>query len=468
LNLDFTRPWPAAILAILFVGSRLPWIGLGYGSDPDAWRVAMSARYLLEHGVYLPSRLPGYPVHDILTAGLLWGGWTLTNLATVAATLIGVFCFATLVKRLRMPVRGLLTMTFAFLPLLWPTSTETLDYSWALTLLLLAYLAVLDRRLTLAGVLLGVAGGCRVTYLAFALPLVLLIWQWGRWRDVVRFAAVTAVTWLVVFSPVWLHYGLSFWNFYDFRPNWGEFLHSFTEGSVGLLPLIVLGVCLLLSWRDLRQFPVILCVEEQPAVWLMVALLALFVFVRLPLQTYYLMPAAPFLLLLLGRVMRRPLLIAVCLALVLGGFVDIYTTSPRGWLSATALLHVRPTAGLVLQDHELRAQRLFLVRAIPELDLPSSSVLTAGFYFPMVAELYHDRLQLTLPDDYLRQIGPLTDTSTAATSDGVTYVWLLTQGDARSILLAGRQIYSLDFARETSRPLEVRIYGRENERFGIH
>ena len=468
LNLDFTRPWPAILLAVLFVASRLPWVRLGFGSDPDAWRVAMSARYLLEHGVYLPSRLPGYPIHDILTAGLLWGGWTLTNLATVVATLIGVFCFAMLVRRLQLPAAGVLTLTFAFLPLLWPTSVETLDYSWALSLLLVAYLALLNRKLALSGLLLGLAGGCRVTYLAFALPLLLLIWQRGQLREVVRFAVAMLATWLVVFSPVWLRYGLGFWNFYDFRPDWGDFLHALTEGSIGLLPLIVLGVCLLLSWRRLRELPAIVRAEEQPSVWLMVVLLALFVFVRLPLQTYYLMPAAPFALFLLARLMRRPLLVVVCLALLLGGFVDIYTTSTRGWSSPSALLHIRPTAGLVLEDHELRAQRLSLVRGIPAINLPSDSVLTAGFYFPMVAELYHEQLQLTLPDDYLRQIGPLTDTSTAAAPNGITYVWLLSQGDARSILLAGRQIYSLDFARETNKPLEVRIYRLENERFGIH
>src|SRR5579875_145893 len=71
LDLDWARPWPGALLAVVYVLSRLPWVGLGYGSDPDAWRVAMSARYLLQHASYLPSRLPGYPVHDIAMAGLI-------------------------------------------------------------------------------------------------------------------------------------------------------------------------------------------------------------------------------------------------------------------------------------------------------------------------------------------------------------------------------------------------------------
>jgi hypothetical protein len=468
LDLDFTRPWAAALLSVIFVGARLPFISLGYGSDPDAWRVAMSARYLLLHGAYLPSRLPGYPLHDIAMAALIWGGSTLTNLATVAAALAGVFCFAAIVKRLRLPAAGLLTLTFAFLPLLWPTSTETLDYSWALTLLLGSYLALLGRRPAIAGLLLGLAGGCRVTYLAFGLPLALLILQDGRPRDLLRFLGVMLGAWMIVFSPVWFRYGFSFWNFYDVRPGWGDFFRSLTEGSVGLLSLIVLVVCLAVSWRELRRLPRILSFEPQAGAWAMIALLALFVFVRLPLQTYYLMPAAPFALLLLSRIVRKSLLVVVCLSLLLGGVVDVYTVSSAGWRSPAALLGIRPAPGLILQEYQLRQQRLSLVQGVPSLKLPPGSVLTAGFYFPMVAEMFHDDLQLTLPDGYLKQVGPLTDTAQATAANGVTYVWLLSEGDARTFLLQGHQIYTLDFARETNRPLEVRIYQADTERFGIH
>lgn len=467
-DVDLARPIPAALLAIVYVASRLPWVRLGYGADPDAWRVAMSARYLLEHGAYLPSRLPGYPVHDIAMAALLWGGWTLTNLATVIVSLLGVLCFALILRYHDLPQRGLLTVTLAFMPLLWFTSAQTLDYSWALTLLLGAYLALLKGRLTLAGVLLGLAGGCRVTYLAFALPLVLLAWQGGQLRPVLRLIAATCLTWVIVFSPVWLRFGPAFWNFYDVRPGWGDFLRALTEGSVGLMPLLVLAACLALSWRELRRLPAILRQEAFPAAWALIAALTLLVFARLPLQTYYLMPAAPFALLLLARVVRPGLVAAICVALLLGGFVDIYTTSSGGWRSPSAITHIRPTAGLVLLDYRLRSDRLSLVSQVRDLPLPQHSVLTAGFYFPMVAELYHDQLQLTLPDGYLRQVGPLTDNARASDSNDVVYLWLLPPGDARRLLRNGYRIYTLDFSRSTGKPVALPIYRLEDERFGIH
>ena len=498
LDLDFSQPLPAFVLGIAFFLSRMPWIRLGYGADPDAWRVAISARYLLTHATYLPSRRPGYPVHDIAMAALIWGGWTLTNLASVAISLLGVLIFARIVRRLGVPLPAAPTLTFAFLPLTWSTSAATLDYSWALTFLLGAYLAVLDRRPVVAGLLLGLAGGCRISSLVFALPLALLLVRDdyltpqppsrlgkgennGRAQEndggrsprtyplsAMRFVAATGVTWLVVFAPVWLRYGSQFWNFYDVRPGWGDLAHAITEQSVGLAPLAVVVLALAGSWPRVRRLPDLLRTDAQVSAWVMAVLLTLFIYVRLPLQTYYLMPAAPFVLLLLARLLRPRLLLVVCAALVLGGFVDLYTTSPSGWRSPAALLHLRPARGLVLQDYTLRQDRLTLVRRLRQVQLPEHSVITTGFYFPMVAELYHSQLHLVLPEGYLFQVGPLTDNARAVDGRDVIYVWLLTQGDARDLIRQGYAIYTLDFSRETRRPVVSRIYRPENERFGIH
>ncbi|MGI8554465.1 MAG: hypothetical protein ACR2PL_27300, partial [Dehalococcoidia bacterium] len=433
-----------------------------------AWRVAMSARYLLAHGSYLPSRLPGYPVHDLAMAPLLRGGWLLTNSAGLLVSLIGVLLFARIVRRLAVPHAAMLTLTFAFLPLLWSTSVATLDYTWALTFLIGCYLAVLSERPILAGALLGLAGGCRISTLVFGLPFALLCFRQRPLREVMRFVVASALTWLTVFSPIWLRYGTQFWNFYDVRPPWGDVLHATTEGTIGLMPLAVLITSLLLSWRRLLQVPRLMRADPQANLWAMVVLLTLFIYARLPLQTYYLMPAAPFALLLLARLLRPRLLAFTCLALLLGGFVDVYTTSPSGWRTPLALLGLRPTAGLVLQDYRLRADRLTLVRRLRTIDLPEHSVVTTGFYFPMVAELYHDQLRLDLPEGYLFQVGPLTDNARATDGRDIMYVWLLTQGDARDLIRQGYRIYTLDFSRQTRRPVLSEIYLPQNERFGIH
>src|SRR3972149_4028824 len=88
LEYDFTRPLPFLALAFVYLAVRIPWLNLGYGTDPDAWRVALSAEHLLSDGEYLPSRLPGYPLHEFATVPLIRAGWVWTNLSTAVVSLV--------------------------------------------------------------------------------------------------------------------------------------------------------------------------------------------------------------------------------------------------------------------------------------------------------------------------------------------------------------------------------------------
>src|SRR4051794_13502592 len=89
-EIDFTRTRPFAVLASLFLVARAPYLGFGYGTDPDAWRVALTGHYLMEHGKYFPSRLPGNPLHELILAPFIPVGWVATNLLTTLVALAGV------------------------------------------------------------------------------------------------------------------------------------------------------------------------------------------------------------------------------------------------------------------------------------------------------------------------------------------------------------------------------------------
>ncbi|TAK68758.1 MAG: hypothetical protein EPO22_02190, partial [Dehalococcoidia bacterium] len=65
LSIDFSSPLAFAALAVAYVASRAPFINIGYGTDPDAWRVALAGYWLREHHEYYPSRLPGYPLPEL-------------------------------------------------------------------------------------------------------------------------------------------------------------------------------------------------------------------------------------------------------------------------------------------------------------------------------------------------------------------------------------------------------------------
>ena len=102
-ELDFTARMPFAVMGSLFVILRAPFLPYGYGTDPDAWRVALTGEYLIHHGKYFPSRLPGNPLHELLITPLVPLGWVATGLATVLVSLLCVYLFAQVVKRASLP-----------------------------------------------------------------------------------------------------------------------------------------------------------------------------------------------------------------------------------------------------------------------------------------------------------------------------------------------------------------------------
>ena len=129
-------PRPFLLYTAAFFAARLPFLFAGYGADTDAYRVALSARYFWREGEYLPSRLPGYPLHEAATALVIWGGPLLTNLTTAIVAFVGVLVFDRIVVALGVPGRGWLLVAMGFTPWLLVNSTTTIDYHWALTAML--------------------------------------------------------------------------------------------------------------------------------------------------------------------------------------------------------------------------------------------------------------------------------------------------------------------------------------------
>jgi hypothetical protein len=491
LNLDFTQPAAAAVLAVVYVLSRLPWISLGYGADPDGARVAVSADYLWRHGEYFPSRLPGYPLFELAAAALYPLGATAMNAATLIVSFAGVLLFAALLKRLRIEPKGLLTLTFAFAPMVWINSSVTLDYLWAVTFILAAYLALCANaecgmrnaesdeapgvtsalrtpHSALAGLLFGIAIGCRPTAALFALPFFVLLARRRQLRPLVLFFAAAGVTAFIAFLPITLRYGTEFLDFFDVRPTWKRVARTLGVEAFGLTTAIGLTVVALLSWRRLVELPGRLRRDVHLAVAVLAVLLIFMSFMRLPLEEAYLTPALPFALIAVARLLRRPAVIAVCLLVLMGGLLDFHSLSERGWRDPlAAVAGIRPVDGRVLVDYDLRRHRLKVAEQMRTLDLPEGSVVTAGFYYPVFLAQYPNELELRLPKGFRRElIGPLTDLSEARDPRGVTYVWLMRPGDARKYREQGYRTFTMDLdGKDVLVTFET--YLPEHERFAV-
>src|SRR5258706_1022691 len=61
---------PLLLVLIAVAASRLPFLAAGYGTDTDAWRLAVAAREIGTTSRSMASRFPGYPVQEWLFAAL--------------------------------------------------------------------------------------------------------------------------------------------------------------------------------------------------------------------------------------------------------------------------------------------------------------------------------------------------------------------------------------------------------------
>jgi hypothetical protein len=317
-----------AALVGLVALSRLPLLGQGYGSDEDSWRNAMAALRMRELGHYAISRPPGFPMFESAMAVLAPFGWWATNGAAALAGVVAVVLLRRIAARLGVQAPGWLALAFAFCGSLWVTTSQTMDYAWGLAFMLAAYLALLDRRHLLGGILLALATGCRVTMGPQVLGAAALL---ALGRAPVRAWAGLALgftlTLVLLFLPV-----LSSPELGDLR---AQAVHHTSQARLtprtvvpvlraagayllGRFGLLLLGLAVMvtvlertfaprsLPWRMSGAVVSGAVAYESIAVAVCVVLFAL-----IPYENAYLLPALPFVLLLAARLLRRRWIIAM-------------------------------------------------------------------------------------------------------------------------------------------------------------
>jgi len=460
LEIDFTKPLPFAVLAIAYVASRAYWLDLGYGTDPDAWRVALVADYLWKEGEYLPSRLPGYPLHELTTALFIKGGWIATNLSTVLASLAGVYMFAWLARRLDIPNAGALTIGFAFAPLLWINSVQTMDYMWALTFVLGSYVALTYNRPSVAGVVLGIAAGFRPTSL-FMLPIFwLLLLRTGQRSQLRPLTLSTIATSLLAFLPVILTYGVNFMNFYDQQVHVEEFIKRLGKDGLGIIGVSALAIALLLSLPRLVKLPRDLVRDAHVLVWCTAILVLFTSYTRLPHEIGYLLPLFPFGFFLMARYMSRGVLVFALVAILSAGWVDLTSPDDTVGIDSSTFTSTRVGRGMLLSDIDTLQNQMDFADEVRETtagrpDIRKPAVVIVGFIYPELAMLYEDQLDIGILEEDETSISQLSDKGqacdpTCERQPDIEYVWLLEYEQFQQYLDEARTIYyTADAARST-------------------
>ena len=340
----------ALLIAAIVFASRLPFLGPGYGVDADAWRVAWAGRAIAETGHYEASRLPGYPLQELAQA-LIWRwGPAGSNAVSALFSAAAAACFALVLRRLGSRDDWLAALALAFAPVVYGASVQSMDFVWGLAFALAALALALRRRAAWAGIAMGLAIGCRITWGAFLVPLSLVLVHASppntRIRSLAIGWALALATGGLLFAPVVLRYGASFFRFYPYSdPGLAVVVKHATVDLLGIPGLLALAAAL--GWWAMRRGrPARETSIPGPASgWLTgawVAGIALYAgaYLRIPIDAAYLIPALPLLLLWLAQRLDRRAFQFVCMALIVSPW--LFTVSRPAQLDAP-----RPAAGTV-------------------------------------------------------------------------------------------------------------------------
>ena len=453
---DLTGPLPFALLSLVFLLTRAPFLDYGHGTDPDAWRVALTAHHLLDTGDYFPSRLPGNPLHELLMTLFIPGGWIATNLATALASLAGVYLFARIVKLHELPNAAVLVIAYAFAPLLFINSIATMDYMWALTAILGAYYCQVTGRPLWAGVLLGCAVGFRLQSAVVWAPLAYLAWRAGRSRDIAPMTLASGGVTLLCFAPVLAVYGLDFFNYYDAKVGATEVLRLVGKEALGIVGGIGVAAGLLISLPRFRRLPADLRHSAAVGAWAAIIALDLVSFSRLPHEVAYLIPVFPFGLLIMGRYFTRLAIAGSVAAILLAGVVDV--TTPGDELTSASIRNATIGKGLILSNADtMDAQRRFVDQVIAA-EVPDHSVVMTGFIFPQLAVRERGRLDARILSRDFGAISMLADRGEAVDEPrDVRYVWLVSYDNYLALRDQGYRMFMVpDAARSTASLYEYR------------
>jgi hypothetical protein len=263
-------------------------------------------------------------------------------------------------------------LALASVPVVYVASSTSMDYVWALGGLMASACALTRERRVLAGILLGLAIGCRITTVVFGLPLAVLAVAGAprgrRARAALALLAPAAVVALLAYAPVlaqarWSFDVVSFLRYQGeriagFAPSPAEFtLRRATLevwGALGCSALVLGGLAVALP-RLRRTGGLGASLRDPLALSALVAVpLGLALFLRLPHEAAYLIPCVPFVLWLYAALLRPRAFACLCLALLPAAWIDWSDGAMRG--------------GAVPSEHRARRDDArFTQRALDEL-----------------------------------------------------------------------------------------------------
>ncbi len=386
------------LVAFAVLLTRIPFIFTGYGSEEDAWGLILVARNINLSGIYEVSRMPGHPVQEYLLSFLWKNPAWLLNFLTAIVSSAGVFFFMKALKALQFNLVIPAGITLAFVPVFFIHSTNVMDYTWALSLILVAFYLTVTGKYLVAGVIIGIACGFRITAGAMVIPFA--IWHYMMHRslkEVIISGALTLTMALLCFIPAFQIYGTSFFTYYEYFP-YPPILKNIYKGTVGawgIIGMLALLIAVIIWTKRWLIFPSPDRKKFLPIVILCCLTIAMYSysFLRIPQKTAFVLPMVPFFILLLSMLLSKKEQVYFAVAMVLSCFfIGINLDDPlRGSKSSSLAIRTQISgtpvsvdllSGPVIADYTKRIQKIEYAKMVTNKleNTNEKTVIIAGFW----------------------------------------------------------------------------------------
>lgn len=378
------------LLSLILILFSLPLINKGFGGDNDSWLVAMNTERMIEHKSYFFSRTTGFPIYEIINIPIIHNfGWIGSNTATLLISIMCLIVFLRILYKLtsiRHPV--LLLVSLTIFPHFLVNSVSTMDYIWALTFDLAGFLAILNKKEKLGGILVGISGGFRVTGILFIVPYI--FWQYIEKRPlkkIIGFTTITIISWLIAYSPVILKYGFSLLTPGRYSPALSSnallhILYVIYRGSKLFGTLACMFLIFIFIYIFLKKRPILK--EKLSILFFSVFFIHGLFFLIHSDEPAYLLPIVPFLFIFLERILPGKYLITFIILLFSYNFFDISRYSdedadlrPLKAEQHSVIKNLKPslTGGLYLKEIRRRKIIMALRNKLPRMNLGEKAIV---------------------------------------------------------------------------------------------
>jgi hypothetical protein len=420
---------PFYLLFLIVFVSRLPFLSAGYGVEEDSWGIAFAAFHTKFTGIYEPSRLPGHPVQELIYS-VLWGaGPVIFNGLSAFFSAIATLFFALILQHLKFKDFFLASLTFAFVPVFFISSTYTIDFAWTEAFVLISFYFILKEKYSIAGIFLGLAIGCRITSGAMLLPFIIIFWQQHSLKEnltrMLKLVIPMATIVIIAFLPLIMQYGFSFFMYYDQfpYPPLSKVLYKMTLGVFGFIGIlsIVFGL-LIIVFRKFK--PKSLWIFERHmenkillACYVIIILYVISYF-RLPQKSGYMIPVISSIIILFGYYLDKFSFRIFCgLFLASSFFFSINLTDKfRGaqyskhavtFIVSGQEIFFDPFSGPVFSDYSKRLQKIkFTDEVINKVaTIHNKTVIIAGWWYNeiMVTLIEKQTNDFVIFEDYINE-----------------------------------------------------------------